>query len=160
MATFLLITGVILLSVGIVEAFRHPSAGAVAAYAGIISLSYSGYGASLSQRTLLFWAIAVIIVCGISMAGGDRIPHGQTPARYYITGGALAGMLAGLTLGQSGMIIGSAIGAILGGLAWSRTPSGRTAPGKLWGMVLSTGLPAIVTMTLDGKALAQLLVNT
>ena len=159
MATFLLIVSVLLLSVGMVESFRHPSAAAVTAYAGLVALLYSGYSAPLDQRTLLFWAIAVIIICGISMAGGDRIPNGYPVARYYVAGGALVGMIAGLTLGQSGMIIGSSIGAILGGLAWNRTPSGRTSTEKIWTIILSTGLPAVVTMTLTGQALIQLMIR-
>lgn len=158
MAMFLLILAVLLLSLGVVEAFRRPMPLAVcASFAGLVSLWYSGYSYGLSGRTLLFWAIAVIIVCGIRFAGGsseaDRIPA----ARYYIAGGSLVGMLAAFTLGQGGMIVGAAVGAALGGVAWSRTPGGRDAFGSVWSMVVSTGLPAAIAMVMTGLALESLL---
>ena len=159
MATFLLITGVILLSAGIVEAFRHPSAGAVASYAGLVAMLNSGYGSPLTQQALLFWAIAVIMVCGISMAGGDTRQKSHPVANRYIAGGALVGMLAALTLGQSAMIVGSAVGAVLGGVAWSRTPSGKSASVGLWRIVVSDELPAVVTMTVIGMAVGMLLIK-
>lgn len=159
MATFLLVSGVILLSAGVVLAFRRTSAAAVLAYAGLVAVWYSGYAAAIMQSSLLFWAIAVIIVCGIRMAGGGASSDSAPVARYYITGGALAGMLAGLTLGQSGMISGSVTGCIIGALAWSRTPAGRGYSRGLWGLTVASGLPAVVTMTLVGMAVSQLLTN-
>lgn len=93
------------------------------------------------------------------MAGGDTRQKSHPVANRYIAGGALVGMLAALTLGQSAMIVGSAVGAVLGGVAWSRTPSGKSASVGLWRIVVSDGLPAVVTMTVIGMAVGMLLIK-
>lgn len=157
MHTLLLIAGALMLSVGLVEAFRRTMPGAVcASYLGIVALWDSGYTHGLSGQTLLFWAIAVCIICAIRLVGGrsesDTIPS----ARYYIAGGSLAGMLAGFILGQAGMIVGAALGAVLGGMAWSRTPHGRDSMGSITGMIVTTGLPVTVVMVLIGLSIASL----
>lgn len=158
MATFLLISAVLLLSLGVVAAFLRPMPLAVcASYAGLTALWYSGYAYGLSGRTLLFWAIAVIIVCGIRFAGGSSESDHIPSARYYIAGGALAAMLAAFTLGQGWMIAGAATGAIVGAVAWNRTPRGRISGARIWNMIVSTGLPVTIAMTITGLALDALL---
>lgn len=148
-----------MLSAGVVEAFRHPSSGATFAFIGLVAMYHSDYITGLSGQTILFWGIAVIIICGIRLAGGAKATSFPASARYYIAGGALAGMLAGLTLGQSGMITGSAIGALLAALAWSRTPAGKNSMGSIWRIIAAAGLPAVVTMTIVGLTLAQLVIR-
>lgn len=156
MATFMLVTGVILLSAGIVMAFRLPSSAAMLSYAALIAIWYSGYSSGLTQRGLLFWAIAVIIICGIGMAGGGDALRGLPLARYYTVGGALAGMLAAIAAGQSVMILGAAAGAFIGAIAWSRTPAGRTHRNDIWKITVASGIPATVTMTIAGTVIRQL----
>ena len=59
METLLLIGGVILLSGGLVMAFRSSSSGAASAYLGASALSQSGR-VLIPSSTLLFWAVAGI----------------------------------------------------------------------------------------------------
>ncbi len=94
-------------------AFRSSSSGAAFAYLGAVAVVNSGY-VSIASSTLLFWAIAVLIILFI---GWMRVPWVRVPVicRNYIVGGALVGMVAGLTLGYAAMIGGSALGAGLGG---------------------------------------------
>lgn len=159
MSTLLLIVGALMLSAGVVEAFRHPSTGAMFAFAGMVAMWDSGHLPGISGQAVLFWAIAVMILFGIRLAGGDNPASYPASARYYIAGGALAGMLAGLTLGRSGMIIGSAVGAAIAGIAWSRTPAGRNSMTGLWRLTVAAGFPAVITMTLVGMALEQLVIS-
>ena len=65
-------------------------------------------------------------------------------------------MLAGFTLGGGWPTAGAALGALLGGLAWSRTPRGRDAMGSVWRMIVTAGLPAVVVMAMAGLALQAL----
>lgn len=146
-----------MISAGLAGAFaRSTSASACATFVGLVALRDSGYGASMPAQTLMFWAIAVIIVCLIRYAGGKSEADNIPSARYYIAGGALAGMLAGFTLGGGWTTAGAALGALLGGLAWSRTPRGRDAMGSVWRMIVTAGLPAVVVMAMAGLALQAL----
>lgn len=145
MDEFYLISGALLMSAAIVLAFRSSSGSAVAAYAGVWAMRASGY-APVSSRLLLFWAIAVLIVVSIDIV--RRAPL-MVPnrARYFIAGGSLAGMAAGLMFSQAGVIICSTAGVLLGlGAYMSLSRMRQWNIAARW--AIATGLPAIVTMTL------------
>ncbi len=151
METLLLIGGVILLSGGLVMAFRSSSSGAASAYLGASALSQSGR-VLIPSSTLLFWAVAVMLILVINWMRVRMLPVTGV-FRNYVVGGALVGMMAGISLGNAAMTVGSVIGALLGGVAWSRTSAATTAHSGLWRPVVEVGLPAVVTMTLIGLAL-------
>lgn len=151
METLLLTGGVIMICAALVMAFRSASSGAAFAFIGVSAAVDSGY-VSVPSSTLLFWAIAVMIVLFIGWMRVRMIPVSNV-CRNYIVGGALVGMLVGLTLGHAAMVTGSVAGAALGGVAFSRITS--TGGIKSLPRVLAeVGLPAVVTMTLIGLALA------
>ena len=142
MSTFLLVIGALLMSAAIVAAFRNLTASCVCAYAGIWAMRASGH-APVPSGVLMFWAIAVLLVISITMTRGHA-PVIPARARYFIAGGALAGMAAG---------------AILGGIAFSglsRQRDFRTV-GR-W--IVSAGLPATVTMSLIALGIQGLLART
>ena len=153
----LLIVGVILVSGGLVWAFRSSASGAAFTFMGVSALDRSRYAASDSQ-TLLFWAIAVLIVLfiGYSSRKSDVVPNLW---KNYIVGGALAGMVVGLTYGQAGMIVGSAAGAVLGAVACGRMGRHAVNYKALRRAVVTVGLPAVVTMTLAGLGILGILQN-
>lgn len=152
MDVLLLIAGVLALCGALVMAFRSSSSGAAFAYLGTVALTNSRY-VSIPSSTLLFWAIAVLIILFI---GWMRVRMTKVPGvcRNYIVGGSLVGMIAGLTLGSAAMIAGSAIGAMLGGVAYSRISASGLSGRHLWRVLAEVGLPAVVTMTLVGLSLA------
>lgn len=152
METLLLTAGVLALCGAMVMAFRSSSSGAAFAYLGTIALTRSGY-VSIPSSTLLFWAIAVLIVLFIGWMR-VRMVNVTGVCRNYIVGGSLVGMIAGLTMGSAAMIAGSAIGAMLGGVAFSRVSASGLHGARLWRVLAEVGLPAVVTMTLVGLALA------
>ena len=157
MSTFLLVIGALLMSAAIVAAFRNLTASCVCAYAGIWAMRASGH-APVPSGVLMFWAIAVLLVISITMTRGHA-PVMPARAGYFIAGGALAGMAAGLMFYQAGAIIGAAAGAILGGIAFSglsRQRDFRTV-GR-W--IVSAGLPATVTMSLIALGIQGLLART
>jgi len=157
METLLLVGGIIALCGGMVFAFRSASSGVVFSFLGLTAMNSSGYTA-ISPRILLFWAIAVLIVLFIGRARGNA-PTVASLGRNYIVGGALAGMMAGVTLGHAAMVAGSALGALLGGIAYGRTVSGKAlADGhRLWRGIVEVGLPAVVSMSMAGLALEGLI---
>ena len=144
-----------MLSVGLVVSFRQASGGAMASYLGLWAIGGSGY-ASVSAKGLMFWAIATIIVCGIGFARRSALAISQRE-RSFIVGGALVGMAVGLTTGHSAIIVYSAIGAIVGGIAFRQTPQGRQAELETWRAIVETGLPAVVAMSMIGVSLEGIL---
>ncbi len=132
-------------------AFRSSASGAASAYLGASALSQSNH-IHISSDSLLFWAVAVMIILVINWMRVRILPVTGI-FRNYVVGGALVGMMAGVTLGNAAMIAGSAIGAFLGGLAYSRTAAGAASGGMAWRPLVEVGLPAVVTMTLIGLAL-------
>lgn len=70
METLLLTAGVLALCGALVMAFRSSSSGAAFAYLGAVAVVNSGY-VSIASSTLLFWAIAVLIILFI---GWMRVP--------------------------------------------------------------------------------------
>ena len=154
MGQLLLIVGALLLSAAVVLAFRSSASGAAFSYLGISALRGSKY-IIFNDNLLLFWALAVLIVLTITMWRGKSLNLPQV-CRNYIVGGSLAGMALGL-LGGYGLLVGdTAIGAVLGAVAWSRTASGISSQLKLWKPLVEIGLPAVVTMSIIGIALHAL----
>ena len=115
----MLIVGALLMSAAIVLAFMRPTAGVVCAYAGVWALRTAGY-CPVATATILFWAIAVLLVVSIDMARHTPllIPF---RARCFITGGALAAMAIGIAIWPNGTIICTAAGVILGLIAYAGT---------------------------------------
>lgn len=156
MSTALLILGALLLSGALVAAFRNLTAATALAYAGLWSMRTSGY-APVSGSVLIFWAIAVVLVTSITLTrGSDFVMPAR--ARYFIVGGALAGMGVGLLYYQAGIILGSAAGAVLGAIAFGALTHQRDyrAIGRY---IVAAGLPAVVTMSLLGIAIGALLIH-
>lgn len=151
METLLLIGSVICLTGGIVWAFRSATSGVAFTYLGLGAL-YNSRFIAVSSNEMLFWAIAslLLIFAGFSRLYRSRFPHVW---RNYIVGGALVGMVAGCTLGHPGIISGAALGAMLGGVAYTRTAAGSPMRSRLWRALVEVGLPAVVTMSMVGVAL-------
>ncbi len=123
-----LILGVIMLSSGVVMAFRSSSSGVAFSYIGVSALSHSRY-AVFNEEVLVFWAIAAVIVVVIDLVKRG-FGHYPNLWKNYIVGGALAGMAVGLVYGSSGVSIGAIAGAVLGGLACRRVGGGSWELGR------------------------------
>jgi len=52
----------------------------------------------------------------------------------------------------------AAAGAVLGAVAWSRTPSGAVYPRGAAGAIVEVGLPAVVVMVMTGIAINSFIV--
>lgn len=154
MSEIYLIAGALLLSGAVVLAFSRPTAGTVCAYAGAWAMRGSGYS-PVASSLLLFWAVAVLIVISI-----DMLRRGEAPLpmrmRCFIVAGSLAGMAVGLTLYQAGAILGAAVGALLGAIAYGGLSHIRDIR-AVARQTVAFGLPTVVTMSLIAIALQGLL---
>lgn len=146
MTTFLLIIGALALSLALVWIFDRPSAGAVAAYFGTWAMARSGYS-FIDSDTLLFWAVAVLIVTGIQMARG-RVVTFPLKLRCYVAGGSLALAATGALFGPAGVIIGAVAGVALGAVACRAANRAFSNNSRYWASVLALGAPVVVAVCL------------
>ena len=145
---------ILLLVIGAGLTFYSTTYGSVVAFLGLCAVGLIP-GVELSAAVYIFWAVAIVIVVAL----GFILPRAVTSSRLgvtYIVMGALAGMLVGLALSHAAMIIGSAVGALLGGVAFARTPAGKvlTFPSpRFWNYLCAKGLPAVISFAIIGTAL-------
>lgn len=157
MDTLCLILGIILLIGAIVMAYRPWVPSVILSYVAMWVLNY-GKHIYIGNNTLLFWGIATMLVLLIRMGQTQDKP--DTKGIGYITTGTLVGCIVGMLMSDTGIILGSVIGAFMGLLAFCRTPNGKELhfPSKEWIMQLaSKGLPIIVSMCIIGTILNDLL---
>ncbi|MDE7410560.1 MAG: hypothetical protein K2M94_00795 [Paramuribaculum sp.] len=105
---------------------------------------------TIPTNTLLFWGITAVIALGINYL----LPADVAKSRVgvsYIAGGALTAAIAGTLLSTWGTVIAAAIGAVLGSLAYSRTPSGNILEfpsKKFFNYLCAKGLPITVNISI------------
>lgn len=134
---------------------------AIASYGALCLLHWSEY-ITVAESTFIFWGIATLLLMTIARMSPRAEWKVVRQENVYIAIGALAGMLLGMTLSASVVVLGVAIGGILGLLAFVNTPKG-----KLSGFSLSTfihyfctkGLPVIIAMAMIGIAIEGFLLN-
>lgn len=157
MATLCLILGIMLLIGAIVTAYRPWVPSVILSYVAMWVLNY-GKHIYIGSNTLLFWGIATMMVLLIRM--GQQHDKPDSNGMGYIATGALVGCVVGMLMSHAGIILGSALGAAMGLMAYCRTPNGHTLrfPSKEWIMQLAAkGLPIIVSMSIIGTTLNELL---
>lgn len=108
---------------------------------------------AISDSIMTFWGIAALIALGINY----MLPFAVATSRQgmpYIAGGGLCGTMVGLVAAsQAAVICGAALGAVLGGLAYSRTPRGRILDfpsTRFFNYLVAKGLPLTVTLSCAG----------
>lgn len=157
MSIILTITGVLLLAAGVVLAFMPKSWSAPMAWLGLLLLRL-GADVDAPWSSLLFWGCAALIAWGICVLLPKAVANSRKGVGY-IVGASLAGTLVGMLLSAAGMIVGSALGAFCGALAFSRTPAGavmRFPSRQFFNYLCAKGLVAVVTTCIAGEAFVLL----
>lgn len=153
----LILITVILLLAGLGLVFASNRYGIIVVYTG---LCVAAAKASLpTVSTLIFWGIATVIVVILSFMLPKSI-SGSRRGLGYIAGAALAGAMTGLVISHAWMIIGGVVGAILGGIAYSKTPAGKALgfpSSKFLNYLCAKGLPAVIAVCMAGTALLWLI---
>lgn len=157
---YLEIMALVLSGIGVGGAFVPRFPAVVPAYAAMVLLHFAGMP-YFESKILLFWAVATVIVLGLTMLQ----PRALTAARQghaYVAGGCLAGVLLGYIVSPvaSAIIIGGAAGAFLGTLAFMRTPKGphfSVGSAEFVQYLCAKGLPVVVAMSMAALAVASAL---
>lgn len=108
----------------------------------------------ISMWTYIFWGIAAIIVTTLNFMLPPHISSSRLGLGYIATA-ALAGTLVGLVVSHAGAVVG----AILGGVAYSKTPQGKLLEfpsSKFLNYLCAKGLPVIITMCISGTVISIL----
>ena len=148
---------------GPVLIFWRLAPSAIVAYAAIVCACFSGAGGevTVSGNGMLFWGVASVIILGLQFIKTDN-PLLTRLSSGYISAGAIVGGVLGLLSGHtaSTIIVASALGAILGLMAYSRTPSGAGVTSdrhRLGDLMGAAGLPAVVIAGMSFTALSAIL---
>ncbi len=103
-------------------------------------------------QSVTFWGAAAAIAYAINLLLPQHISRSRI-GLGYIAGASLSGTFAGILLSQAGMIIGSAAGAFIGALAFSRTPRGKEIRypfPKFINYVCAKSMPTVITACICG----------
>src|SRR5574344_2753497 len=104
----LLIFGIIAI-IGALFALIQPFfPAAVPAFLGLCLLHWSRFIA-LPDSTFYFWGVATLILFGIHYLSRNSNPEFDITYNIYLTIAALGGMLLGMSIGASYMILGAVI---------------------------------------------------
>lgn len=144
--------------IALVMAFFRRLPAVAVAYAAMLTASLSGV-AYFTSGELSFWGAAALIALLINYCVPGRIAKGR---RLYTVGATAVGAVIGMAIGsQNAVIIASACGALLGYMAWGKTPAGRrsTPTGRPLDELASTGLPAVVNFSILTLIFARLMLQ-
>ncbi len=97
---------------------------AVPAFVGLLLLHWS-YFIAVPLSTFLFWGVATVMVWGINYMSPQGEIDGKRSSNIYVGASAMAGALLGMLVDARIMVLGVVLGAVVGQLAYSRTPHGR-----------------------------------
>lgn len=155
MFTLQYIVPVLIIALAIVTSFMDRLPSPAIAFAGMLAAWGFGWGLFMSG-TLWFWGVAMAIAGGIKLLSELPPIHAL---RYYVTGGTLVGSVLGALSGtMAALIIAGVAGAVLGFMAFRRTPQGRmnASTALTLSIFADVALPAAVTFFISIITLAQL----
>jgi len=134
---------------------------AVPAFVGMLLMHWSYYIA-VPTSTFLFWGAATLITVGLFYLSPSGEPDGKRYSNYYVAFTAMAGGMLGILLAPRVMVLGVVLGALVGQLAYSRTPAGKwmLSPSTMfWRYFAAKCLPAIVAIAIVCIAVEGLVIN-
>ena len=159
--TILLIAGVACLVAALILVLWPRWVAAVPAYVGLVLLHWSYYIA-VPVVTFVFWGIATAITVGLFYLQPSGEPDGNRSSNLYVGFTAMAGGMLGILLAPRIMVLGVILGALMGQLAYSRTPAGRWMlfpSTQFWRYFAAKCLPAIVAISIVCIAIMGIVIN-
>lgn len=159
MSIVYLILGIALLVGAIILCYKPLMPATLLAY-GSMWLFDMGKHITTTRDELTFWGVATMIILVISSSRPQEVENPKGVG--YITSGALVGCILGMLTTHAGIILGSAIGAMLGFGAYCRTPQGASIklPSKEFlSQLAANGLPTIVTLSIIGTVVDSFLLK-
>ena len=129
------------------------------ALAGMLLLQWGAW-LNLPTWKLWSWGGATLVVVAIRYLSPSGEPDGRNTSNIYIGLGSMAGALLGLLAGINYILAGTIIGAVMGAMAYSRTPHGRwikMGRNTLIQYFCAKCLPTIVAVAMIGTCAEGLL---
>lgn len=161
MHLILLIIGVACLFASLALVLKPRWVAAVPAFIGLLLMHYSYY-IDVKTATLIFWGIATLITVGLFYLSPSGEPDGNSSSNLYVGLTAMAGGMLGILTAPRIMVLGVVLGAVMGQLAYSRTPAGKwmLSPSMLfWRYFAAKCLPAIVAVSIVCIAIMGLVID-
>ena len=133
----------------------------VAAYAALVALHFSTH-ICLPANTFLFWGAATLIAVAIDRLSPRDAPSEVTAGNSYLAVGGVAGMLIGMSVEASVMVLCTLVGTLFGQLVYCRTVKGRWMrfPSSIFiRYFCARGLKIIVAVAMLGIAVEGFIMN-
>ena len=150
--TLLLILGALCMTAALAMVIKPWVVAAIPAYAGMWLLHLSTY-TTFPMWTFIFYGVATAMVVGLKFISPKGEPDGRNTGNLYLGLGAMMGCLLGMLIDARFMLLGTALGAVMGQLAFSRTPHGKwlmLSKSNFIHYLCARGLPAIVAVAMIG----------
>ena len=149
--TILLIAGILCLGAAVALVLWPRWVAAVPAFIGLLLMHWS-YAIYVPEKTFIFWGIATVITMFLFYLSPKGEPDGHKESNLYVGLTSLAGGLLGILLHHPAfMVLGAIIGALVGQLAYSRTPAGKwmlTPSTTFFRYFAAKCLPAIIAVSI------------
>ena len=126
MNVFILIFSVLIVLLAIRDLFMSRPSALWRAWAALAIIRASDVNIPL-WSTIIFWGAAAAIALAIGYMLPKNVAGSRVGLGYFIGGAAVGAAVGfGVYTGQAGLIIGTVVGMLIGAMAFSRTPAGKT----------------------------------
>ena len=105
------ITGAVMIAAGLACEAKCLSFSTLVAYAGLVLLHFTGC-INLVDSSLIFWGVAALLAFGIAMLLPGKEPAAVRRGSLFLLLGAIAGLLVGMSIDASVMILSAIIGIV------------------------------------------------
>ena len=159
--TILFVMGLICLATALALVLWPKWNAAVPAFIGLVLLHFS-YRIAVPWMTFAFWGVATLLTVGLFLLSPRGEPDGHRSSNLYIGFTAMAGGLLGILLAPRVMVLGVVLGAVMGQLAYSRTPAGKwmlNPSSQFWRYFAAKSLPAIVAVAIVCIAIMGIVID-
>lgn len=150
----LLALGLLCMAAAIVLMFKPRVPAAVPAYAGLLALHESTC-IYLTDNAITFWLLCTVIITAIHIVMPKKEPEKSRVSTLYITLGGAAAMMLAMAADPRFMVLGVILGALLGTLAYCKTPKGKWVKFPSLTFIhyfCAKGLPLIIALAMMGIA--------
>ncbi len=155
------VIGCLIILSGLVYEVKRSPFSSIIAYAGLVLLHFTEC-INLVDSSLIFWGIAALLTFGTAMLLPGKEPPEVCHGSRFMLLGAVAGLLVGISVDASVMILSAIIGTLIGQLFYTHTPKGRWVRFSFSTFIsyfCNVGLKIIVSTAIAGIAVEGFLRN-
>ncbi len=151
-----------LLIVALVLTIKPLWVAAVPAFVAMLLLYLTDFiqSVTLPVWKIAMWTMATMIVVALRRYQPAGEPDGRNTGNLYVGLASIMGALLGIAMGSNFVLIGTIVGAVIGLMAYSRTPYGKWikfANSTFIQYFCARCLPAIVAVAMIGISVESIL---